>query len=71
MVCNADGQVPATLIPGDGIGPEVAESVVEVLDALGKPFTWISSKAGWRRSRRSPTHFRRRRWTAFAAPVWR
>jgi isocitrate dehydrogenase (NAD+) len=46
MVCNADGQVPATLIPGDGIGPEVTESVVEVLDALGKPFTWDIQQGG-------------------------
>jgi len=33
-----EGQIPATLIPGDGIGPEVMESVVQVLDALGQPF---------------------------------
>jgi isocitrate dehydrogenase (NAD+) len=46
MVRNADGQVPATLIPGDGIGPEVTESVVEVLNALGKPFTWDIQQGG-------------------------
>ena len=33
------GKIPATLNPGDGIGPEITEAVVEVLDALGAPFT--------------------------------
>jgi isocitrate dehydrogenase (NAD+) len=32
------GAIPATLIPGDGIGPEVTEAVVAVLEALGSPF---------------------------------
>ena len=29
-----------TLIPGDGIGPEVAEAVVRILEATGVPFDW-------------------------------
>lgn len=29
-----------TLIPGDGIGPEVTNSVVQVVDALKAPITW-------------------------------
>ncbi len=29
-----------TLIPGDGIGPEVTEAVVEVVEALGAPIIW-------------------------------
>jgi len=29
-----------TLIPGDGIGPEVAQAVVEILEATGVPFDW-------------------------------
>jgi isocitrate dehydrogenase (NAD+) len=33
-------QIPATLIPGDGIGPEVTDSAIAVLDALGSPFAW-------------------------------
>jgi isocitrate dehydrogenase (NAD+) len=41
-----EGQIPATLIPGDGIGPEVTESVVQVLDALGKPFAWDVQQGG-------------------------
>ncbi len=38
--------IPATLIPGDGIGPEVTESVVHVLDALGQPFGWDIQQGG-------------------------
>ncbi|MFA5123585.1 isocitrate/isopropylmalate dehydrogenase family protein [Zavarzinia sp.] len=38
--------IPATLIPGDGIGPEIVDSVVAVLDALGAPFLWDRQDAG-------------------------
>ena len=38
--------VPATLIPGDGIGPEITTAVVEILDALGKPFAWEIQQGG-------------------------
>jgi isocitrate dehydrogenase (NAD+) len=38
--------IPATLIPGDGIGPEIVESVTEILDALGAPFRWDRQVAG-------------------------
>ena len=38
--------IPATLIPGDGIGPEITAAVVEVLDALGKPFVWDVQQGG-------------------------
>ena len=38
--------IPATLIPGDGIGPEITDAVVEVLDALGKPFEWDVQQGG-------------------------
>lgn len=39
-------KIPATLIPGDGIGPEIVASVVEVLAALGAPFEWETQQAG-------------------------
>ena len=39
-------QIPATLIPGDGIGPEIMESVVAVMEALGSPFVWERAQAG-------------------------
>ena len=35
-----------TLIPGDGIGPEVTKAVVEVLEATGVQFTWERYEAG-------------------------
>ena len=38
--------IPATLIPGDGIGPEIVDSTVQVLDALGAPFVWEVHQAG-------------------------
>jgi isocitrate dehydrogenase (NAD+) len=38
--------IPATLIPGDGIGPEIVEATVRILDALGAPFTWEEHQAG-------------------------
>jgi isocitrate dehydrogenase (NAD+) len=34
------------VIPGDGIGPEVSDAVLEALDALGDPFRWETCKAG-------------------------
>ena len=38
--------IPATLIPGDGIGPEIIEATVSVLKALGAPFEWDTQVAG-------------------------
>jgi isocitrate dehydrogenase (NAD+) len=38
--------IPATLIPGDGIGPEIMDSVRQVLGALGAPFDWDVQLAG-------------------------
>lgn len=35
-----------TLIPGDGIGPEVAAATREVLEATGVPFAWDVQEAG-------------------------
>jgi isocitrate dehydrogenase (NAD+) len=39
-------KIPATLIPGDGIGPEVVDATCRVLDALGAPFEWDVQHAG-------------------------
>jgi isocitrate dehydrogenase (NAD+) len=39
-------KIPATLIPGDGIGPEVSNATLEVLEALGSPFEWETVEAG-------------------------
>jgi isocitrate dehydrogenase (NAD+) len=40
------GPIAATLIPGDGIGPEITGAVVTVLEALGAPFQWDVQQAG-------------------------
>ncbi|KXW56506.1 hypothetical protein LHV13_03015 [Ferrovum sp. PN-J185] len=42
----AHTKIPATLIPGDGIGPEIVESVVTLLDAIDAPFEWDKQIAG-------------------------
>src|SRR6201996_5914073 len=39
-------RIPATLIPGDGIGPEIMEAVLTALEALGAPFEWDRQVAG-------------------------
>jgi len=39
-------RIPATLIPGDGIGPEIVAAVTRVLDALNAPFEWETCEAG-------------------------
>ena len=38
--------IPATLIPGDGIGPEIMDATLAALDALGAPFQWDTQPAG-------------------------
>ena len=40
------GRIPATLIPGDGIGTEISEAAARVLEALGAPFEWDIQVAG-------------------------
>ena len=62
--------IPATLIPGDGIGPEIVESVLAALDALGAPFQWERQAAGLegvKIARRSPTRPNHREHPAHAA----
>ena len=39
-------KLPATLIPGDGIGPEIVKSAVDILEALGSPFEWEIRQGG-------------------------
>jgi len=40
------GKIPATLIPGDGIGPEITAAVTRILEALGSPFEWDVQQGG-------------------------
>jgi len=35
-----------TLIPGDGIGPEISQATRRVLDATGVPLEWDVQEAG-------------------------
>ena len=37
---------PVTLIPGDGVGPEICEATVRVLEATGVRFDWDVQQAG-------------------------
>ncbi len=39
-------RIPATLIAGDGIGPEIMDATLAALEALGAPFEWESAIAG-------------------------
>jgi len=39
-------RIAATLIPGDGIGPEIVEATVGTLDALGVKIDWDTQAAG-------------------------
>jgi isocitrate dehydrogenase (NAD+) len=39
-------KIPATLIPGDGIGPEITDAVVRILDTVGAPFAWDLQQGG-------------------------
>ena len=39
-------KIPATLIPGDGIGPEIVQATLKVLAALDAPFEWEEQRAG-------------------------
>jgi isocitrate dehydrogenase (NAD+) len=42
----SEGGIAATLIPGDGIGPEICEATLAVLDAIGAPFEWDVQQGG-------------------------
>src|SRR5205807_71577 len=45
--------IPVTLIPGDGIGPEVVNAAVEVIEAAGAKLEWERAAAG---ASAVPTH---------------
>ena len=63
--------IPATLIPGDGIGPEIMDATLAVLDALKAPFVWDWQVAGLGGVETAGDPLPRPRWTASAAPAWR
>jgi isocitrate dehydrogenase (NAD+) len=39
-------RIEATLIPGDGIGPQIIAAMTDVFRALGDPFIWDIQQAG-------------------------
>ncbi|MGG5822376.1 isocitrate/isopropylmalate dehydrogenase family protein [Falsiroseomonas sp. HW251] len=39
-------RISATLIPGDGIGPEITEAVTTILEAVDAPFVWDRQHGG-------------------------
>ncbi len=61
-----------TLIPGDGIGPEVTEAVVRILTAAGVEIEWDRHDAGVTALERHGTHAARTRCsTRSRATRWR
>jgi len=38
--------IPVTLIPGDGIGPEVVHAARRIVEAAGAPIEWEEREAG-------------------------
>ena len=46
MTSPSSAAIPATLIAGDGIGPEIMDATLAALDALGAPFAWETAVAG-------------------------
>jgi len=48
MHVTPDGKKLVTLIPGDGIGPEVVESAQRIIEATGAPIAWEERHAGER-----------------------
>ena len=38
--------IPVTLIPGDGIGPEVVTAARRIVEATGAPIEWEECEAG-------------------------
>ena len=39
-------KIDATVTPGDGIGPDIVASTVDMLAALGSPFVWDRQQRG-------------------------
>jgi isocitrate/isopropylmalate dehydrogenase len=67
---HQSSRVEATLIPGDGIGPEIAEAVQIVLDAPASPLSRTYGRLGWRRSRSSVTLCRLKHSRASGVRSW-
>lgn len=43
---SASGRKLVTVLPGDGVGPEIVQATRRVVDASGAPIEWVERKAG-------------------------
>jgi isocitrate dehydrogenase (NAD+) len=63
--------IPVTLIPGDGIGPEIVAATLAALEALEAPFEWDRQIAGLEGVKAAaPIRCHRRLCKAFVARGW-
>ncbi len=46
MPTSTDQRIPVTLLPGDGIGPEVTRAARRIVEASGAPIDWEECEAG-------------------------
>ena len=46
VATSTDERIPVTLVPGDGIGPEVTTAARRIVEAAGAPIQWEESEAG-------------------------
>lgn len=46
MATSTDQRIPVTLVPGDGIGPEVTQAARRIVEASGAPIDWEECEAG-------------------------
>ncbi|HWL89963.1 MAG TPA: isocitrate/isopropylmalate family dehydrogenase, partial [Actinomycetota bacterium] len=46
MTTSTHERIPVTLVPGDGIGPEVTEAARRIVEASGAPIDWEICEAG-------------------------
>jgi isocitrate dehydrogenase len=46
VAASTDQRIPITLLPGDGIGPEVTEAARRIVEASGAPIDWEECEAG-------------------------
>ena len=63
--------IPATLIPGDGIGHEIVDATLAALDAVGAPFEWDRQIAGLEGVTAAGDPLPAATLTSTAAPGWR
>ena len=45
-VATSTQRIPITLVPGDGIGPEVTRAAQRIVEASGAPIDWEETEAG-------------------------